>query len=1041
MSLKSFACNCAVTMRCYYSLSDNMRKNPIALLALVALSFAAPSLHAQCVSLTAAGSQYTQDFNSLALTGTSSTLPSGWFLSESGANANTTYTAGTGSANSGDTYSFGPAGSNDRAFGTLQSGSLVPTIGACFTNNTGVTVTSLNISYTGEQWRLGTSPRAEADRLDFQYSLSATSLTSGTYTPVPSLSFSAPNLSGTVGALNGNLAANRSAISGTISGVTIPNGTTIWVRWSDFNVSGADDGLAVDDFSFTPVASSTPILSINDVTIQEGNGGATNFTFTVSLSTPAAAPVTFDIATADNSALAPTDYTARTLTSQSIPAGLNSYTFTVSVNGDLTPEPDETFFVNVTNVSNNANTSKTQGIGTILNDDIVPISQIQGTGNRSPYEGSTVLTRGIVTAHIRDGFFLQSTAADVDGDPLTSEGVFVFSTQRPAKGSLVSVSGKVTEYSDDNVTIPITEISNNPVINVISSGNALPTPITLTAADLDPNQPCNGGTRVDRLERYESMRVTVPSLRSISGTELSLSDADQNGMFYAVLSSYTQRPLREAGIECNALPNVTLPANVSFFDSNPEVFGVDTDRQTGIAIANIASGATFTDVTGVLDYRERTYTIAPDVALVAPPIPPSTPVRAPRAAEFTVASMNVERLSNIDADLQKVADVIKTKLLNPDVIAFQELADLARLQTVANKLNAQVSPNPMYQAILIPSANDSINSGLLVKTYSARGSLKRVDVQGTPQLLGESQRDAVCNNNDVNDRPPLLTRVIVNGPVDSLPLTILAVHQKSLIATDDPAAGNCNRRKRQLQSDFLAQQIQLLNAENLVVLGDFNAFTPNDGLVDVIGDVLGSPAPADQVIAPVPDYINPNLIELSEQLLPAQERWSYLFHGDAQVLDHILVSSRLLPFVSGFDFLHNNAQYPGALKSDYSRPERISDHDNPIAYFVFGAVDNTAGIRVVSSGMVLNRATGVYSGTLTLINTTGSAINGPLQTVLTQVPAGVTVENRNGDYQNNPYLTYNGGLAAGQSVTIPITLRNPTGIRLNWLPKVYTGSF
>ncbi|HEX6847049.1 MAG TPA: T9SS type A sorting domain-containing protein [Chitinophagaceae bacterium] len=72
------------------------------------------------VSLT--GATYNQDFNTLALSGTSSTVPAGWLFSESGTNANTIYTAGTGSGNAGDTYSFGAASNSERAFGGLQSG-------------------------------------------------------------------------------------------------------------------------------------------------------------------------------------------------------------------------------------------------------------------------------------------------------------------------------------------------------------------------------------------------------------------------------------------------------------------------------------------------------------------------------------------------------------------------------------------------------------------------------------------------------------------------------------------------------------------------------------------------------------------------------------------------------------------------------------------------------------------------------------------------------------------------------------------------------
>lgn len=203
------------------------------------------------ISLTTNGIAYTQDFNTLAASGASSTLPVGWALSESGTNANTTYTAGTGSSNAGDSYSFGAAASSERALGALQSGSLVPTIGACFTNNTGGTINAIAISYTGEQWRLGASGRG-ADRLNFQLSTTATSLTTGTWIDYDPLDFSSPVTTGTVGALNGNNAANRASLSFTIAGLNIVNGQTFFIRWLDFNVTNADDGLAIDDLSLTP---------------------------------------------------------------------------------------------------------------------------------------------------------------------------------------------------------------------------------------------------------------------------------------------------------------------------------------------------------------------------------------------------------------------------------------------------------------------------------------------------------------------------------------------------------------------------------------------------------------------------------------------------------------------------------------------------------------------------------------------------------------------------------------------------------------------
>ena len=203
-----------------------------------------------------ASQTYNENFNSLVSSGTSSTLPVllgsyRWFLSEIGTGANATYSAGTGSSATGDTYSFGTT-AGDRAFGGLQSGAVNPTIGAFYTNTTGLPVSTVSISYTGEQWRLGALGRV--DRIDFQFSSDATSLTTGTWTDENSLDFTAPIQAGTVGALDGNVSPNRTLISSSVTGLNIPAGSSIWIRWTDLNPTGADDGLAVDDLSITLIA-------------------------------------------------------------------------------------------------------------------------------------------------------------------------------------------------------------------------------------------------------------------------------------------------------------------------------------------------------------------------------------------------------------------------------------------------------------------------------------------------------------------------------------------------------------------------------------------------------------------------------------------------------------------------------------------------------------------------------------------------------------------------------------------------------------------
>jgi len=325
------------------------------------------------------------------------------------------------------------AGSTERAFGTLLSGTLTPIVGASFTNNTGATITSLDISYTGEQWRFGAVGRA--DELDFQYSTTATGLNVGAFTGVNALNFVAP-VQAAVGARDGNAVGNRAAVSATISGLSIAPGATFWIRWTDFNAAGADDGLAIDDFTLTPhgAVATQPSLSINDVTQAEGNSGTTNFTFTVSLDSPAGAGgVTFDIATSDGSAAATSDYVAQSLTSQVIPPGSSTYPFTVQVNGDMSPEPNDTFFVTVSNIVG-ATAGDVQGLGTIQNDDfsLTHIHDIQGSGDTSPFAGQSVTTAGIVTAVKSNGFFIQTPDADADGDVSTSQALFVFTAAAPA---------------------------------------------------------------------------------------------------------------------------------------------------------------------------------------------------------------------------------------------------------------------------------------------------------------------------------------------------------------------------------------------------------------------------------------------------------------------------------------------------------------------------------------------------------------------------------------------------------------------------------
>jgi hypothetical protein len=208
-----------------------------------------------CVQLNS--TTYTQNFNTLPVSGASNilTLPTGFIFSEAGSGNNASYAASDGSSSAGDTYSFGTGANTDRAFGELTAAAVQSTVGACFVNNTGSAIMTALVGYTGEQWRLGTTG-GPVDRLDFQFSTDATSITNGTWSNVDGLDFATPNNVAAPGALDGNAAGNRMVFNPTaLNPVTpIAVNATFYIRWLPSNINGANDGLAIDDFllGFTP---------------------------------------------------------------------------------------------------------------------------------------------------------------------------------------------------------------------------------------------------------------------------------------------------------------------------------------------------------------------------------------------------------------------------------------------------------------------------------------------------------------------------------------------------------------------------------------------------------------------------------------------------------------------------------------------------------------------------------------------------------------------------------------------------------------------
>ena len=253
-------------------------------------------------------------------------------------------------------------------------------------------------------------------------------------------------------------------------------------------------------------------LSVGDASTSEGNSGTKLLTFTVSLSNAAAAPVTFNLATENASALSGSDYVAATATGLSIPAGQLSKTFTVTINGDATDEANETFKLNATGVSANAQVADSQGIGTILNDDgptlaVSDATVVEGAaGTTIPATFTVTLSQAQATPVVFSAATQANTAANpadyaplattqytipagattqtfsvtVKGDALveSNESFFVNLSGATAGVSFADGQGVGTITSDDLPTLSISDVT-------VAEGNSGTTKATflLTLSD------------------------------------------------------------------------------------------------------------------------------------------------------------------------------------------------------------------------------------------------------------------------------------------------------------------------------------------------------------------------------------------------------------------------------------------------------------------------------------------------------------------------------------------------------------------------------
>src|SRR5690606_3890250 len=311
-----------------------------------------------------------------------------------------------------------------------------------------------------------------------------------------------------------------------------------------------------------------------------------------------------------------------------------------------------------------------------------------------------------------------------DGNDLTSEGLFVFTSSAPGPeatvGNRVRVQATVLEYipAADPYQLPMTELSFATVTQ-LSTGHALPAPVVIAAADTLP------GGALDQLERYEGMRVTIPDARVVAPTRGNTSEpnatATSNGQF-AVVAAGLPRPLREPGIQVpDPDPSGTTATAIPRWDFNPEATAVDSDT-IGAPRADAAAGCTITADTlpGPLDYTSRRYTVYPEsvLAVECNGLDQPRPAALPGPDHATFATYNLQRFFDTVNDpaigepvlspeafetrLDKASLGIRAYMHAPDVIGVSEVENLGALQALADRINADAvalgEPDPGYVA-------------------------------------------------------------------------------------------------------------------------------------------------------------------------------------------------------------------------------------------------------------------------------------------------------------------------------------------------------
>lgn len=592
---------------------------------------------------------------------------------------------------------------------------------------------------------------------------------------------------------------------------------------------------------------------------------------------------------------------------------------------------------------------------------LTAIYDIQGAGHSSSFKDATVTTSGIVTARAFNGYYLQD--ANGDGNIATSDGIFVFTGSAPdaaiVVGAEVQVTGRVTEFLPGGAAtnLTITEIDKVTDFAVLSTGNKLP---DATVIGEDGRAPPNQVIDDDSFASFDPATDGIDFYESLEGMLVQINDAQVVGgtnnfgeIFVVADGAKNAGPLTEAG-----------GLYISPGDFNPERIQIDDTLFSKEPAANV--GDSFDGpITGVVGYDFGNYEVLNTSAL--PSVTPGgntkeTTALTGSADQLTVATFNVENLNPNVGDpggtvdrLDQLAQIIVNNMAAPDVLVLEEMQDnngatnngvVAGDQTFQELIDAiAAAGGPNYEFVQIDPVNNqdggapgaNIRVGFLYNPDRVEfvpqgaadsGDANGVVVDGNDAALTLNPGRVDPTNPAFNQDPitlsegarkPLAAEFIFNGQK----VFIIANHLKSKTgdtplfgSTQPPVETTATQRAAQAQilNDFVAAILAADPSANVIVAGDLNDFEFSNALQVLKGD---------------------NLTNLVEQV-PQDQRYTFNFEGNSQVLDHVLVSDNLAQGAAPeVDIVHVNI--------DFAASNRASDHDPIVTRFTIAAGEAIAG--------------------------------------------------------------------------------------------------